>query len=188
MAALTHLTGPIDHYVRFRDNSTYYLGTANTAPEVAGMPAYLNVPNDLAGRTYPLLRINDGAIHMVTSVLNRFDLALARQIRDASKVGGLQNPGKDTLVTRGQIMTGVFDFELILVNTYFGTVAATPDLAFGRVYFSTLPEDYKESTVGTKVLDLAFTFRCDNLFDPTTRTFKLYSEAVGDIGSIPAPN
>ncbi len=44
------------------------------------------------------------------------------------------------------------------------------------MYYSCNMRKYKESTVGTRVLDVAMMFECQNVYDYTTRGFVLYSE------------
>jgi len=188
MSALFQNTGPIDIYIRLRTGTAFYLGTAATAPKVTAQPAYLNVPNDLMGRTYPAIRLADGEAHFVSLVANRIDYSGYQIIRDAARIGGQVGPGAMPLLKRGAVMTGVNDFQLILTYSYFGTVLATPDLPPGRIYFSSLLEDYEESTEGTKILDVALTFRCDSILNPVTRNASLYSEAAVDIGVLPAVN
>jgi hypothetical protein len=184
MGAFTHTYGPIDVYARLRNGTAAYLGTTVAGPEPEAEQSFLPVINDLGGRSVPFQVVYDGAEHLVTLVLNRFDYSVWSTLR-ALTPGGL---GADAGVSRGTLVLGVYDFELILIFTYKNAPAAAQaaDMPAGRRYYSARIEKYRESTQGTRVTEVATIIRCSNLFNPTTRAFGLFTES--DFGSLPAPN
>lgn len=199
--------GPIFHYVRFRNASTFhFLGTAVTAPEQDGEKFKIPVMNDLGGRSVPFQLIQDGEIWNVTTTLNRFDIQIARDIRALESgfpAGGAAGPpagalGAETNLARGTLNIGVSDFELFLVNGYAGTTSAGTGVGAGsaiadlnrvRAFASCNLRKYKESTVGTRVLEVAMAIECQNMFTPTGALpfgFVLYQD--GAVAGIPNPN
>ncbi len=170
MASLFYAPGAIEHYVKLRNGTTYYLGTAVTAPEVEGRPFFLNVINDIGGRTAPMDKVGDREQDVVTSTLNRFDYSVYNSIKSTGA------PGEHTTATQGTLTFGVLDFELILV--YAAAVAGFVPGTFpvGRRYFTAQTIGFRESTVGTRVEEITMVFECNELFNPTTRDFELYTE------------
>ncbi len=175
--------GPIHHFVIFRNQSTpFYLGTAVLAPEPENEKFKIPIMNDLGGRSVPFQLIQDGETWYVVSTMNRFNLPLARDIR-ALESGGA-GLGQESGFARGTFSIGISDFMLILLNGYATTPAAgtVPDrLNVGRQWFSCNLRKYKESTVGTRALEVAMIIECQNVFIPSTRGFKNYTESAADI-------
>lgn len=180
--------GPIDHYVLFRGAQVAeYLGTAVMAPEQEAEDFKIPILNDLGGRSVPFQLVQDGEQWMIQTTLNRFDFGVYRSIRDRISAGPGQPTalGSETGRARGTLVIGSSDFSLILVNTYAGTpssglpIGVLPPLNALRGFYSSTLLKYKESTVGTRVLELALLFQCNNVFDPISRGFGLYSEAAG---------
>lgn len=172
MASLFYAPGAVEHFVVY-GGVGYYLGTATTAPEVEGRPYYLNVINDLGGRSAPMQKVGDRQQHIVTTTLNRFDWAVYKAIVFASSSGQL---GGDSNFTQGVLTLNNLDFELALV--FQQAVAGNTPTGFpvGRRYFSAQVIGYRESTVGTRVEEVTLVMECNELFDATTRQFALYSE------------
>lgn len=171
--------GPIHHFAILRTAPTTvrYLGTAVLAPEPEGEKFKLPVMNDLAGRSVPFQLIQDGESWMVMTTLNRFDAALLRDIR-ALESGGA-GLGQESGLARGTLNIGVSDWSLILLNGYASTAAAgtnPADLEVGKQWFTCNIRKYKESTVGTRVKEVAMIIDCQNLYIPSTRGFKCYAE------------
>lgn len=173
VGAFFHTPGPKELYVRFRTNDVFsvagtdwqFLGTCVTAPDLATEPKFINVFNDYGGRSVPTQLIWDGSESRVACTVNRVDLAVARNIRDqAHRFGTLASVGRETNKERGSLVLGVNDFELIFRNTYYGTGNATLGMPPGRYYFSVVLENYEEHTTGTRVEDVSFLFRCNNLY------------------------
>lgn len=184
--------GPINIFVRFRaspgvyESSTHYLGTCIQAPEPEA--DYFNLPvyNDLAGRSVPFQIVQDGEKHTIILIMNRFDLLVARRIRNL-KSGGPLPVGTESGLARGTLVIGLQDFELNLVNSYAGTPAAgtTPaDLPPGRRYYSANLLKYKESTIGSRVLEVALAVECLPVFNPKTRGFHTYEETSVATGQV----
>lgn len=193
MPALQFTPGPIHLYVRFRNKSIAdYLGTCVVAPEPEATKYKIPVMNDLSGRSVPFQLVQDGENHIVLATTNRFDYAVYRAIRalDNGSPAGQGVLGAESGLARGTLVIGVSDFELILVNGYYGTAAAGSGTAplilnAGRRYYSSNLMKYKESTAGTRVQEIALAIGCENVFIPATRGFGLYSETdLGVLGPI----
>lgn len=183
MSVMQATPGPIDHYVQFRGASqAVYLGTAVIAPEQEAEDFKIPVLNDLGGRSVPFQLIQDGEQWLVMTTLNRFDLSVCRAMR-ALISGGPDQPktlGSETGRARGTLVIGSSDFQLILVNTYAGTPSAganAGDLNAARGFYSSTILKYKESTAGTRVLEVSMAIQCNNVFNPATRGFSLYTES-----------
>lgn len=193
MGAFKFTPGPILVYARFRTNSTaQFLGTGITSVEPEVQRYFLPSMNDLSGRSVPFQLVYDGEEHTIPFTTNRFDMNVWRAIRATN--AGAAGLGAETAASRGTLHLGITDIELILVNTYAGTVvqgfSGTPgvptvDLNAGRRYFSATLVAGKESTVGTRTLEVAMVFQCKNIFVPSTRGFALYSESqLGTLGPV----
>jgi hypothetical protein len=183
MPAFVNTPGPIDHYINFRTpdgglEGWAYLGTAVSAPETDGDLHYLDVFNDLGGRSVPFQLVEDGQNDVVASTMNRFDPIIYSSLRDISGFGD----GVDTALTRGQLAIGALDFQLLLINAFniVNPALIAAGAPAGRLYYSSVLAKYKESTVGTRVKEVALAFRCENIYNnstySTTRTFGLYTE------------
>lgn len=188
--------GPQHVFARFRSNPVaQYMGTCVKAPDPEHEFYYIDVLNDIGGRSVPYQLIQDGENARVVLVMNRFDLNVCRGVRalQAAAGGGLVSQlGVNTGYARGTLVIGSSDFELVFVNTYAGTPAAGLPLVAaatlnpGRRYFSVVPTKYKESTEGERTLQVAFAFRCENgALDGGSSGFALYSDtALGQLGPI----
>lgn len=185
MPALIHCTGAIHHFVAFRSspNLYRYLGTAEVAPEVEADPSYLNIMNDLRGRSKPAIKVFDGETHAVYSTLNRFDYSTWKACKDAFKhTNNLATMGREGRLENGNVVAGIGDFELVLAYDYAGTAAQSPDLPNGRRYFSVTVGNYKESTAGTRVMNIGVRFDCDAVFNfAAGRTWDLYTENLANL-------
>ncbi len=194
--------GPIPLFVLFRGASTAnYLGTCITAPESEDEKFKIEVMNDLSGRSTPFQLVQDGEKWMVYATMNRFDMKVIEKIRALESGGGdgagalnligntIAGPttltpglGSESATARGTLVIGVSDFQLIALNSYYGTpsaglfVGGVSDLPYGRMYYSCNMRKYKESTVGSRVLDVAMAFECQNVYNQATRGFNLYTE------------
>lgn len=180
MSAVFYTPGAIDHFVKFRTGITRYLGTATVAPEVEVRPAFLNVINDLGGRSVPVHKVADRTQHVVTTTLNRFDWATYKALfPDGNTSAGAFRT--DSNLTHGVLTFGYLDFELILRYSYGGTAVIPSDFPVGRRYWSGTTLASRESTVGTRVQEVSLVVECNELFDPPTRLFRLYSEIPADV-------
>jgi hypothetical protein len=199
MANQIFTPGPITLFVRFRTNSTIrYLGTCVSAPEPEGEQFKIPVMNDLGGRSVPFQLIQDGEMWQVSVTMNRFDLPLCRAIRSLSSgvvptvPVDLNTFGSETGRARGTLVLGVSDMQLFMVNTYAGTPqagtfspggSAQADLNTMRAFASVNLRKYKESTAGTRVLEVAMALDCQNIWLPDAsgdfaRGFTIFSEAT----------
>lgn len=183
--------GPIDHYVQLRGEGTArYLGTAVLAPDQEAEDYTIPVMNDLGGRSVPFQLVQDGEDWLVMTTMNRFDMSVLNAIR-ALQSGGPDQPktlGTETGRARGTLVIGISDFQLILVNTYAGTPSAganAGDLPIARGFYSSKILKYKESTQGTRVLEVSMAIKCNNVFNPVTRGFSLYTQGnPGNLGPV----
>jgi len=179
MAAGQFTPGPIHHFVIFRNQpQPIYLGTAVAAPESECEKFRIPIMNDLSGRNVPFQMVKDGEIWTITTTMNRFDYPIVRSLMALDGAGAPL--GSETGYARGTFIFGVSDFQLILLNSYAGTLAAglplPGDLAVGRQFFTCNIRKYKESTVGTRVVEIAMILDCENLFIPGARGFQCYTE------------
>lgn len=178
MAAFQFTPGPIEHFVKFRGGTTAYLGTAVLAPEIERRPAYINVQNDLGGRSVPFQKVYDGAQHIITTTLNRFDWDVYALLSEDDV-----DIGFDSGTQRGSLVLGDQDFELVLVNSFSGSASLSSAYPPGRRYWSCILLGARESTVGTRVTEVSLVFEANALFDASTRIFELFSDAPNDVSS-----
>ena len=194
MPSLLFTPGPLHHFVSFPQGSSigigpFYLGTCVLAPKPSAEKFKIPVLNDLGGRSVPFQLVKDGEEWMVMSTLNRFDLNVARAIRAID--GGGAAVGSESGYARGTLVIGVSDFQLCILNGYAGNVAAGGAAAqgilnAGRTFLSATTVKYEESTEGTRVLELAFAFKCENVFNPVTRGFSCYTEVIPNAAALAA--
>jgi len=188
VGAYQHAIGPQELFVRFRGTSQWqFVGTAVQAPEPELTPNFLEVFNDYGGRLTPFNLVYDGETGLVPIVVNRMDLQVCRSLRDmAGTAGNLNAFGVDSMLERGSLVFGIYDFELALKNMFYGTINAVPGDVPGRKYHSAVLGAYKESTVGTRVLECAMVFRVNNIFLGPDTGFKMYTEdlVAGDFANM----
>lgn len=192
MSAFQFTPGPIDLFCRFRPGpaqnfgSPVYLGTCVVAPEPEEEQFKIPVMNDLGGRSVPFQLVQDGEKARLNATLNRFDLDVARLLRaQSSGLFTVDGIGAETPIARGTLVIGVSDFEFILKNRYFGQPVAGGLVPQGRRYFSANCQAYKESTAGTRVLEIAFQLDFENVYNISTGAFSLYTENLSDLTLIP---
>lgn len=200
-------SGPIHLFCRFRGGTTgLYMGTAVASPEPEHEKHRIPIMNDIGGRSVPFQVVKDGEDAIVMATLNRFNYLLLQSIRaldSGSAPGGNAGnllAGKELPLARGTLVLGYTDFELVLVNEYAGTASAgtVQDEPLARVYFSADLVKYKESRVGTRVLEVALAIRCNNLcfvrsgaigrvgaaIAGTAPQFTLYSDNPADVPAL----
>lgn len=185
--------GPIHLFCRFRNSTQpYYMGTCTVAPEQEINTHFIPVPNDIAGRSVPFQIVQDGEDGIVMASMNRFDYQLIQSLRALRSGGpgtiptnltGNANVGSEAAYARGTLVLGLTDFQLIAFNEYAGTASSgNLDLPVGRLFASCVIENYKESTAGTRVLEVALAIRANSLYNQANRTFFTYSEAIQTLG------
>ncbi len=188
MSSLFFAPGAIEHYIKPRNASSFaYLGTAVTAPEIEIRPAYLNVINDIGGRTLPMQKVGDREQHVVTTTLNRFDIAVYQAITclgggSGPAIGGNDNTNQGTLVIDNLDFEFIFIYAAVAANR--GAFSGYP---LGRRYYSSLVIGARESTVGTRVEEITLVIECNEVFTPATRVFDLYSESDTEL-TVPSPS
>lgn len=202
--------GPKHVFARFRNNSTaFYVGTCVTAPEDEITNHDIPVMNDIGGRSVAFQVIQDGSDAFVALTMNRFDYALVQSLRGLRSGpaksllgnGGLNGDGsvgQEVANARGTLLLGLNDWQYIEVNEYFGTpaqgvFAGLPDLIPARIFSSAKIDKYKESTVGTRVLEIAMLVKFENIYNPSDLSFSggsgltlkgLYSEVAANVGTL----
>jgi len=133
-----HVTGPVHHYVRIPDpygqgsqGAILYLGTCEVQPRVQISYAKVPIMNDIAGRTLPAQKKDDGQSATIAALLNRFSQDTLYEARSADLFYGAGRQGR---FARGTLMYGVKTFELWQVFENYldvDTRAMFPDLPIG---------------------------------------------------------
>jgi hypothetical protein len=180
--------GPQHLFVRFRGNTAvYYLGTCVASPEQEIHKDRIPIMNDISGRSNPLQIIKDGQNAIVYATMNRFDWLLLQSIRglDATNVlpatpaAGSVLAGWEGANVRGTFQIGLTDFQLIVWSQYNDVPGAAGQFGGGvsvgvapvRLYSSVDLSDMKETTQGTRVLEVACAFKMVSVYAPTTLSF-----------------
>lgn len=203
--------GPILHYVVIPQHNTsiaYFLGTDVSSPKERQEQYELPVMNDLGGRSVRFQSVNDGEEWKVYTTLNRFDMNVIRALRYLKSGvsfnvagGGFPNPlafaptnpplGTQNNLARGSLVIGAQDFQLILINSYAGTlaaglpVAAAADLATARAWYTCSIAAYEEEQEATRVTEVSMVIECRNAFNPVNRYFGAYSEGTPTLTFVP---
>lgn len=179
----THTYGPQHLFARFRSaSSVYYIGTCVAAPEPEHEKSRIPIMNDLAGRNEPFQIVKDGENAVIYATMNRFDWSLLQTIRglDSSNspvtapLSGDTFAGQESFDTRGTLVIGITDFQLLIWNEY-NTVAGASgtanDAAPVRIYASVELVKYKESSAGTRVAEVACAFKATSVYKISTMGF-----------------
>lgn len=197
--------GPVAIYVvipQFSVSQAYFMGTSVTSPKERAEQYEIPVYNDLGGRSARFQSINDGEEWRIPLTMNRFDLNICRSIRYLKSgiafSGSFPNPlafpanaspplGTQTNLARGTFIMGVQDFQLWLVNTYAGTLAAglptaaAVDLNAVRGYASCSMTAYEEDQETTRVTEISMMIEARGLFNP-----QITSATIGGQFTTPA--
>lgn len=189
MAAFPHTLGPGHIFVRFRQitgfgspTGTNYLGTCEITPVIQVEQARVEMKNDLAGRTYPFQKVEDGERHTYTATLNRFDYTIWKALRDTYyHRQAIAVHGTDDRWKRGSLHIGFGDVILIHVNGFQGLAGdahplALPEQPLGRMYFSAELAAFTEDPSANRVQTIAAAFKCDASYDAANQELDLYSE------------
>src|SRR5262249_49188812 len=134
----------------------------------------------------------------IFTTLNRFDMNVVRALKYLKSgivfSGTFPNPlnfpltgltpalGQQNNLARGTLVIGSQDFQLILVNSYAGTLAAglpasaAVDLATARGWSSCSLVACEEDEEVTRATEVAMAIECRSLFTPSTRFFTTYFE------------
>jgi hypothetical protein len=159
--------------------------------------------NDLAGRSEPFQIVKDGENAVILATMNRFDWLLLQTIRGldstntppATPLSGDPFAGQEVAETRGTLSIGYTDFQLLLwweYNTVAGASGTANDALPIRQYNSVELIDYKESTVGTRVEEVACAFKAVSRYSVANRGFfggignaaaGLYTETISATGT-----
>lgn len=191
MSALNHAPGPIDLFAKFRDNTTVYIGTCKEAPEVEVRPGFIDIKNDLSGRLVPGQKVYDGEQHLIyLTAVNRFDWAGYKFMSRAEvALGAGPAVSTDGPLSRGSLVLGASDFEFVLRYSFGGTAAASDQMPVGRRYYSCILLGARESTVGSRIMEVSMVLEANGLFVPADRSFKLYTERQDQVlTGLPALN
>jgi len=172
--------GPLYLFAEQIGGAITYLGTCVTAPDQEGEKFKIPIMNDLGGRSVPFQLVKDGEVWMVNLTMNRFNMGLILELLalDSDYDGDVPIlAGQETNIARGTLVIGLSDWGLTIINGYAGTPAAgtTPaNLLGGRRFMSANIRKYKESTEGTRVLEVAMSIECQNVFNQETFGFANY--------------
>lgn len=172
-------------WIHFRNAAgPLYWGTAVTAPEFEEVPRYLEVMNDLSGRSEAHQLIYDGTSALCSVTVNRMDPGITRSLRDGAERAGLFQNGKDNYLSRGSLVLGRTDFSVIVTNQFAGTPQGVAGLNAGRKYYSCTMMGYKESAAGTRAMEVAVVFRAWGLWQGQGSGFLLYTENPQAFGTL----
>lgn len=183
MPVETPTTGPIHLFARFRHISTInYLGTCVAAPEPEHEKSRIPIMNDIGGRSEPFQIVKDGEHAIVMATMNRFDYGVWSIIKALDSVPPGTAPtagpgvGQEAFGARGTLTIGVSDFQLILWWQYNGTVSSGTLGTVGgmppvRQYNSVESVKWRESTAGTRVLEIAAAFKCTSVYNVPSLSF-----------------
>lgn len=187
MAALFTTMGPVEIFIKPRINGTLnsswtYFGTSVTSPEVEIKESFLPVMNDLGGRSVPTTQVWDGEQHVLSATLNRFDPDVYAYLRTRSAIGTTPVTGEK--LQRGRLFIGYNDCQCLLVNSFKGGLGDTGNMPAGRLYYSAKFAGSRESSVGSRVYEIAIILEMNGVLDPATRLFSLYTEKASDWGTV----
>lgn len=190
MGSVNTVLGAGHWWARPRGQTTaLYFGTTVANAKWQSNRPMNDVMNDLAGRQVRFQATYDGEVGTVTGVWNRFDWVTWRTIREMARTvqGVGTTSGQDSRLARGQLVLGAADFQLVWVPE-FAIAPTSPqlntDAPAGRIWFSCSIVTYTDDSQATRVEDLGVVFATDNIYNPTTRGFGLYSENVADFGTL----
>lgn len=113
-----HVTGAVHHYVRIAgaqnlEEPILYLGTAEITPIIQEISHGQDVMNDIAGKTLPLQRTDDGSEAIIAVALTYFSKEAHAAIKSAGiRAGRRLAPGIETRWSRGGLKFGVTTIEL----------------------------------------------------------------------------
>jgi hypothetical protein len=189
VGAFIHTPGAQELWIKFRGQSqAAYWGTAVTAPEFEEVPRYLEVKNDLAGRQEPFQLIYDGQSAMVAVTLNRLDLAVTRTVRDHWARNGSSQTGNDPYYARGSAVLGSTDFQVVVINSFGGTVYQAAGMNTGRLYYACTVAGYKESAAGTRAMEVAVVLRAWSIWAGANSGFACFTEDTNNFPTLAARN
>ena len=181
--------GAITLYARFRGESTpQLLGWCQTSPEVDEDPSYLSLISDRYSRSKPAAKVWDGETHAVTAHLVDYDQEVLKRCQHPFLHTGVAGVyGSDSRYIRGQIVTGIGDFELFFLNDFYNQNITNGPVRKGRWYYSVTVGATKSLTAsGTRTTEALVRFDCDNILDGTTKAHKLMTENLAGI-TFPSP-
>jgi len=190
MPALVRVSGPNDIYIGFKSNngqtvSYTYFGTCEMVPQYEEKKNFAPVMNALSGAMLPFNELYQGTDWAVSMNLTRYDELVAQALKTAPFPLVANTPGTDSYISRGSLMYERFANEVVVVNTFYGTANAVVNDLPGYRFYVGLYMGGNPSPGGTLANQLAVTFLCRNIFDPSTRSFSLYTNTLP---SLPAPN
>ena len=188
MSVLLAPPGPIDLFAKMRTTGlTWYIGTCREAPEVEVRPAFIDIKNDIGGRSVPVQKLYDGEQHLIyLTATNRLDWAGYKAMSRAIVGGGGGLLGADGPLDRGSLVMGSTDFEFVLKYN-FGTTVVAPEMPVGRRYWSCVLLGARESTAGTRLMEVSMILEANAVYTSTgqspnaNRSFSLYSEQAADV-------
>lgn len=165
--AYYYVTGPVHIYIRVPTvgagpyvapsslkGTIYFLGHTLDTPEPDFVPQNIPVMSSLSGPLVPDDHVQVGGKYHLALQLARFNLSVAKKLKQFARQGRSQVAGTESFLDRGRLMLANGDtFELWLRNAFYGTpnAAAYPDLDIGY-YFPAckvdefLPRDLSQKT------------------------------------------
>jgi hypothetical protein len=146
-------------------------------------PAWIDIKNDITGRSVPAGKIPDGEQHLLyLTATNRFDWAGYKFMARATVPGDIGSGVLiDNVISQNTIATGSDDFEFVLRYSLGGLPTSPAQMPVGRRYYSCVLVGARESTVGSKIMSVSMVLEANPLPNFATRTFRLYSELASDV-------
>lgn len=185
MAAVVACTGPAHLYLVTNTGVSSYIGTCETSPQIQFQPRTLEVKNDLAGRTLPFQRTADGEDAVVSCIFTRFDEAVVNNIANYQRLATGGSVGTESRLNRGSLVIGYSTFQLIIQDSFYGTTAFGATTLPGWRFYAAHVAGYVPSPIGTEARKVGLVFQCDNVFDASNFSFKLYDNATNISSFVP---
>lgn len=174
-------TGPAYIYVA-PTGSPQFLGTAERAPVIDLVPAFLPVLNDLGGRLKPFDKSYQGEDGIVVARVNRWNEPVYQSIESATNNG---TPGTDA---SGDIGTLMFQedkaYEVWVVFPYAASKAAMSGMPSGYHFFGAWLEQDRLDPLGTEPRCLNLMWYCGRTFSPSTGAFTCYDYTISGLPNI----
>lgn len=176
MPALMRTSGSNNIYVKLAGASTYlYVGTTEIIPQYAENENYIGVLNSISGQSLPFQEYYQGGDMIVSMLLTRYDETVVSSIRTAPRASAM---GSETNLSRGSPSYGVSTFELVIQNTFFGTVNGfASDLQGYRFYYAKY-ENGQPNPGGTSANKYLLTVKCSSVYNSTTGGFDFFTNTL----------
>lgn len=174
-----HVTGPVHTWVQVPGDQIRYLGTCEVTPQVQLISYAQDAMNDLAGKTLPFQRTDDGSEAVLAMMVNYFSKSAVAAIKASGVAAGRQvRPGVETRWSRGGVKFGVTTFGLWHVfDNYFNPGGTTVGLEIGYYYPQCEWVNLDVSKMGTQVQSQLVVVHARPQFLPQANPFAVNASA-----------